>query len=107
MILALNRRGFSTYLLCAGCGRVWECPNCRITLIHHKEPGGEESLACHHCFLKMDLPSRCGGCAADALVLGGFGTQKVAAEAKKTFPSARVLRLDRDVAGGSTRPAKR
>ncbi|OGR83554.1 MAG: primosomal protein N' [Elusimicrobia bacterium RIFCSPLOWO2_01_FULL_64_13] len=98
VILALNRRGFSTYLLCAGCGRVWECPNCRITLIHHKEPGGEESLACHHCFLKMDLPSRCGGCAADALVLGGFGTQKVAAEAKKTFPSARVLRLDRDVA---------
>ncbi len=98
VILALNRRGFSTFLLCTNCGEVSKCPNCLITLVQHKDDDGREMLECHFCFYKVPVPSKCGKCGASAFLLGGFGTQKIVQEVKKDFPYSRVLRLDRDIA---------
>lgn len=101
VILALNRRGYSTYFLCVDCGQVAQCPNCQITLIHHQGEGPEEEeeekLRCHFCFFSTAVPSRCRACGSSRVVLGGFGTQKIVQEVKKEFPFARVHRLDRDV----------
>ncbi len=99
-ILALNRRGFSTFLLCPNCGYVWKCANCQLTLVHHRvseiETDGE-NLQCHFCFEKKPLPKACPDCKSEALYTGGFGTQRIVQDLKKHFPRARVVRLDRDV----------
>lgn len=100
-ILALNRRGFSTYRICTACGFVWKCKNCHLALVHHQTFGSkekEESLQCHFCFTKMPLPEKCENCQSNELTFGGYGTQKVEQEVKALFPFARVLRLDKDVA---------
>ncbi len=100
-ILAINRRGYSTFLFCGDCKKVWKCPNCQVTLVSHrdyKENGHGHYIKCHYCFYKKRLPGLCDNCGSNALMLGGQGTQRVAQEIQKIFPFARVLRLDRDVA---------
>ena len=100
-ILAINRRGYSTFLFCADCKKVWKCPNCQVTLVSHrdfKENGHGHYIKCHYCFYKKRLPGQCDACGSSALMLGGQGTQRIVQEIQKIFPFARVLRLDRDVA---------
>lgn len=97
VILALNRRGFSTFLVCMGCGAVAQCPDCRITLVHHREEDGD-FLRCHFCFYNSRIFERCKECGSSSLNLGGFGTQKIVQEVKRHFPFARIIRLDRDAA---------
>lgn len=36
-ILFLNRRGYSTSLVCEKCGHVCECPNCSVALTYHRD----------------------------------------------------------------------
>lgn len=101
VILALNRRGYSTFLICNSCGYVWKCASCQVTLVHHQETDTDQTsdvLRCHYCFRENPLPTHCEKCQSPTLLLGGIGTQKVVQELKKQFPSARILRLDRDVA---------
>ena len=112
VILALNRRGYSTFALCTACGSVAQCPDCRITLVHHKEGapapsgrglasldrGGGDILRCHFCFFSSPVFTQCPACRSQTMMLGGFGTQKIVQEVKKHFPYARVIRLDRDAA---------
>lgn len=100
VILALNRRGFSTFIFCRSCGYVWKCPSCKLTLVHHKDPDSEDKqdyLICHYCLRKIVLPKQCDQCSSQVLLMGGYGTQKIVQEIKKLFSSARILRLDRDV----------
>ncbi|OGR80467.1 MAG: primosomal protein N' [Elusimicrobia bacterium RIFCSPLOWO2_02_FULL_39_32] len=99
VILALNRRGFSTFLLCVLCGFVWKCSNCNLAFVFHREEGEEEGrLRCHYCFEEKPMPKVCFNCTGESLFLGGFGTQKIVQELKKNFSFARILRLDRDTA---------
>jgi primosomal protein N' (replication factor Y) len=105
VILALNRRGFSTFMICHNCGFVWRCTNCQVALVHHRDPEtGKDQLQCHYCFVTKNLPEKCEECKAAAVFLGGFGTQKLVPEAKRTFPSARILRMDRDAARKKSAP---
>lgn len=105
VILALNRRGFSTFMICHECGFVWRCPNCQVALVHHRDPDtGKDLLECHYCFVRKNLPAKCEQCGAAAVFLGGFGTQKLVPEAKRVFPFARILRMDRDVARKKSAP---
>lgn len=101
-ILALNRRGYSTFLFCGDCRKVWKCPNCEVTLVTHREfqeNGHGHYLKCHYCFYKKRLPGVCDQCGSSALLMGGQGTQRIVQEISRIFPYARVVRLDRDVAG--------
>ena len=34
-ILFLNRRGYSTFIMCRNCGYTVKCPNCNISLTYH------------------------------------------------------------------------
>ena len=97
-ILALNRRGFFTYLVCSQCNFVWKCSNCELALVLHKHEDGSVELECHYCFQKKKVPIQCASCGSHNLFSGGCGTQKIAQELKKAFPFARVLRLDKDTA---------
>jgi primosomal protein N' (replication factor Y) len=94
VILFLNRRGFSTFLLCRDCGYVARCPNCNVSLTLHQELGNR--LLCHHCGYGRRAPATCPRCAGERIRHFGIGTERVEAAACDAFPEARVVRLDRD-----------
>jgi primosomal protein N' (replication factor Y) (superfamily II helicase) len=95
-ILYLNRRGTANFMRCLSCGSVIKCPRCLVALTYHAESG---KLVCHHCKYSC-LPLRsCPVCRKPRMSMFGVGTQKVAEEALKFFPKARIVRWDRDVTG--------
>jgi len=93
VILFLNRRGYSTFILCRECGFVLKCPNCNVSLVYHFD---ERSLRCHYCNHRDDQPRFCPRCGGRKIRYFGTGTEKVEQVVKKMFPSARVLRMDID-----------
>ena len=105
-LILLNRRGFATSVLCRQCGASLECPNCSVTLtvhtqglVHRSDPreGGRDWRArCHYCNFTKLVPKACEKCAAPYMERIGFGTERVEAEVRAAFPSARVARVDRD-----------
>ncbi|MGZ5504284.1 MAG: replication restart helicase PriA, partial [Chthoniobacterales bacterium] len=92
-ILFLNRRGFSTSLLCSACGEVRSCPNCSVALTFHRTAS---RLSCHLCGHTAAVPKKCPACGEDALIYSGFGTEKVEAIVSQLFPKAVVRRMDAD-----------
>jgi primosomal protein N' (replication factor Y) (superfamily II helicase) len=93
VVLFLNRRGFDTFAQCRSCGYVFKCPNCDISLTHHKRA---RDLRCHLCGLSRAAPPLCPQCTSEKMFFGGVGTQKVEEELHELFPEARIERLDRD-----------
>ncbi|HTL78724.1 MAG TPA: primosomal protein N' [Candidatus Babeliales bacterium] len=105
-ILFLNRRGFSTSLLCSSCGEARNCPNCSVALTFHQHflQGGSARraepmsgrLTCHLCGHTAAVPKKCPACGQDALIYQGFGTEKVESTVSQIFPKAVVRRMDAD-----------
>lgn len=95
-ILFLNRRGFSTTLVCGGCGELLSCPNCSISLTYHKKGN---SIKCHYCGIDEKFENACPKCGSE-FRRTGMGTQTVEDEARKILPEAAVARMDSDASGG-------
>jgi primosomal protein N' (replication factor Y) len=95
-ILFLNRRGFSTSLLCSNCGEARNCPNCSVALTFHRHPAAAGRLSCHLCGHTAAVPKKCPACGKDALIYAGFGTEKVESTVSHLFPRAIVRRMDAD-----------
>jgi len=97
VILYLNRRGMSTFVLCRDCGRSVQCLGCSVALVQHAEIDG---LVCHYCGYSRAMPSVCDHCGSRNIRGMGMGTQRLEGMVKKLWPQARVLRLDSDAARG-------
>ena len=95
VMLFLNRRGWSSSLQCTECGFVAECPNCSVSLTYHRSA---QQLMCHICGHVDSAPSQCPEehCGNSSIRFSGLGTEKVEAALDKSFPSARVKRMDSD-----------
>ncbi|ABS22756.1 MULTISPECIES: primosomal protein N' [Bacillus cereus group] len=93
MVLFLNRRGHSTFVMCRDCGYVVQCPHCDISLTYHKM---NYRLKCHYCSYEEQMPTACPACNSSHIRFFGTGTQKVEEELTKLFPEARVIRMDVD-----------
>lgn len=92
-ILFLNRRGFSTSLVCSVCGHVCQCPNCSISLTFHRSAA---KLVCHCCGHIAGVPAKCPGCGDPKIRYAGAGTEKVEEVVARIFPNAVVERMDAD-----------
>jgi primosomal protein N' (replication factor Y) len=92
-ILFLNRRGFSTSLICTSCGHVCECANCSVALTFHR---AASRLVCHICGHTAVVPAKCPACADPRIKYSGSGTEKVEELVAAFFPEAKVARLDAD-----------
>ncbi len=101
-ILFLNRRGFSTLIICPGCGDIMKCPNCSVSLTYHAR---EDSVRCHLCGLSERLAGVCSACGESVRGLG-MGTQRVEDEIAAMLPRASVARMDRDTVAGKTKLLK-
>jgi primosomal protein N' (replication factor Y) len=95
VLILLNRRGYSTAVLCRQCGDYFDCPNCSLSLTVHRVRGHWRAR-CHYCNHAVEVPTSCRKCAAPYLEQTGFGTEKVEEHLKERFPEARISRVDRD-----------
>ncbi|MBQ2719657.1 MAG: primosomal protein N' [Clostridia bacterium] len=94
-ILFLNRRGYHSVLHCRGCGYVFSCPNCSVSLTHHEGRGGAY-LMCHTCGHREPVVRRCPECGDERISFLGAGTQKAEGALAAAFPDMRVMRMDAD-----------
>jgi primosomal protein N' (replication factor Y) len=97
-MVLLNRRGWSNFLSCRSCGRVWSCPDCDVALVLHRAEG---HVACHHCGHREPAPARCDDWGSTAVARHRAGTERVQHELAAmlddgSFP---IFRLDADIAG--------
>ena len=103
-IVLLNRRGWSNFLSCRSCGRVWGCPECDVALVLHRAEG---LIACHHCGHREHVPASCDACGSRSVARHGLGTERLehelaAALGGEDYP---FFRLDADTAAGKGRAA--
>ncbi len=97
IILLHNRRGYSTYVLCMGCGHIAKCPHCDVSMIYHSD---KHKLICHYCSYHQDMLRKCSKCGSYILEYGTAGTQQLEKQLQIEFPSARLLRMDTDTTTG-------
>jgi primosomal protein N' (replication factor Y) len=93
VILFQNRRGFSPFVQCDGCGFVAKCKYCDVSLTYHKY---DNSLTCHYCGYSIAMPSNCPSCNSPGIKTKGFGTEKIEDELALMIPEANIGRLDLD-----------
>jgi primosomal protein N' (replication factor Y) len=92
-IVLLNRRGFSSFVLCRSCGETLRCINCDITLTYHRR---ENKITCHYCNYSTPTPKVCPFCESEFLYFVGQGTEQIETILEKQFPDLRIARIDRD-----------
>ncbi|HST52310.1 MAG TPA: primosomal protein N' [Pyrinomonadaceae bacterium] len=92
-IVLLNRRGYSSFVLCRSCGERINCSNCDVTLTYHR---AERSLVCHYCDERRRVPDSCPACTGQFIYFVGEGTEQIEEILRARFPTLRVARLDRD-----------
>ena len=94
-IIMLNRRGYSTFIMCRSCGAVITCKECSLPLVYH----ANGALLCHHCDLRAPVPEVCPKCGSRYIKYFGSGTEKLEEELSQLLPEARLVRMDRDTTG--------
>ena len=92
-ILFLNRRGYSTFIMCRECGYVAKCKNCNISLTYHRNIN---KLRCHYCGFETNIIKECPECKSSKVKYFGTGTQKLEDEVHKLFPNSSTIRMDID-----------
>src|SRR5690606_26116373 len=92
-VLLLNRRGYSTFVMCRSCGYTSQCPHCDISLTYHQK---SKVIRCHYCGHAEQAPKQCPSCESEHIRYFGTGTQRVEEELAKLFPGIRVIRMDVD-----------
>jgi len=93
----LNRRGFSSFVACRACGERVQCVNCSVTLTYHRR---DRRMLCHYCNYAEKVPSVCPKCGSEYIQFLGAGSERVEDELHRTFPTARIARMDRDTVAG-------
>ena len=89
----INRRGFSSFVMCRECGYIAKCSDCDISLTYHKE---ENVLKCHYCGKKYKMPDKCPSCGSEKIRMGKIGTETVVKGLQEIFPDVKILRMDND-----------
>jgi primosomal protein N' (replication factor Y) len=92
-IILLNRRGYSSFILCRSCGETIQCPNCDVTLTYHR---AERVIICHYCNHRQAVPKACPACGKKYIYYVGEGTEQLEELLTQLFPALRVARIDRD-----------
>ena len=107
VILLLNRRGYSTVVMCRSCGEKIECENCSISMTYHKKVSENDAIAqhgqrleCHYCGSRKGVPKICPKCESEHLYFLGAGSQQGEERLQELFPAARIGRMDRDTVRG-------
>ena len=93
IVLMMNRRGYSSFVMCRTCGFVLKCPNCDVSLTLHYD---SRTMKCHYCGHEEPIPNKCRNCGSNKIRFYGSGTQKIQKQLEKIFPEAKIIRMDVD-----------
>lgn len=93
VMIFINRRGYSSYIMCRSCGYIPKCPNCDVSLCYHEH---DKELKCHYCGARFHALTACPDCGNTDLKYGGVGTQRAQKELQEAFPDVPVFRMDND-----------
>jgi primosomal protein N' (replication factor Y) len=96
-MVLLNRRGYSSIVLCRECGESLQCKNCAVALTFHQR---EQRMSCHFCGYWQKVPRVCAKCGSDYIFFLGTGSEQLEERLRAQFPRARLARLDRDTVRG-------
>ena len=102
-MIFINRRGYSSFMMCRECGYVAKCKDCDVSLVYHKE---DKKLKCHYCGKQYKVLDVCPNCKSERIKEGAVGTERVVAELNKLFPDVKVLRMDNDTTSKKNAHAK-
>lgn len=92
-IIFINRRGYSSYMMCRSCGYVAKCVDCDVSLVYHKD---ENVLKCHYCGNRYKVLDECPVCHSENIKRGFVGTQQVVELLSQRYPDVGILRMDND-----------
>ena len=92
VMLLINKRGYSSFVMCRSCGEAIKCDNCDVTMTYHKST---DKLVCHYCGLKKEKPKTCPKCNSQMIKEVGVGSEQVEEQVRKTF-NTEVIRMDSD-----------
>lgn len=92
-MIFINRRGFSSFMMCRECGYVAKCTDCDVSLVYHKS---ENKLKCHYCGKRFHVLDVCPECGSKSIKQGAIGTEQVVMELKNYFPDIPIFRMDND-----------
>ncbi len=93
IILLVNRRGYSNFVMCKDCGEVIQCDDCDVSLTHHKY---KNRLECHYCGGTKPVPTTCPSCGSKRMDFLGIGTESVEEELNDALPGIKIIRMDQD-----------
>lgn len=99
-LLFVNRRGFSSFMLCRDCGTILQCKHCQVSLTLHR---GQQALLCHYCGYRQHPATLCPSCGSPRMAGLGIGSERIEEEVRQLFPEARVARLDSDTTANRKR----
>lgn len=106
--LFVARRGLATETVCGDCGSILTCGSCSAPLVLHGPIPEHEHInqrenyfLCHHCGRRETAAIRCQNCFSWKLRPLGIGSEGVASELAVKFPSATIIRLDKDSAASA------
>jgi primosomal protein N' (replication factor Y) (superfamily II helicase) len=97
VMILLNRRGYSAWVMCRGCGETLQCRDCAVAMTYHKR---QQRLLCHYCGYQAPVPKTCPKCGSDYVQFLGTGSEKLEDILHAAFPKARIGRMDRDTVRG-------
>lgn len=92
-MIFMNRRGFSSFMMCRECGYLAKCTDCDVNLVYHRE---DNRLKCHYCGKQYKVLDRCPNCGSDKIKQGAVGTERIVSELKEIFKDVKILRMDND-----------
>lgn len=92
-IIFINRRGYAPLAECRRCAYIPKCEQCDVSLTYHRQI---DRMVCHYCGAQYPVPKICPSCGEPAVEIRGYGTERVEDEVEKTFPEAKVARMDLD-----------
>ncbi len=92
-MIFINRRGFSSFMMCRECGYVAKCTDCDVSLVYHRE---DNRLKCHYCGKQYKVLDKCPNCGSDKIKQGAVGTERVVKELQEIFKDVKILRMDND-----------
>ena len=92
-MIFINRRGFSSFMMCRECGYLAKCSDCDVNLVYHRE---DNRLKCHYCGKQYRVLDKCPNCGSNKIKQGAVGTEKIVDELKNIFKDVKIIRMDND-----------